>query len=369
MKRALFLKIGAFSNINQSVISQLKNNFPDFEIDILDINDLVKQDLFSLTNKFYLAKEYGIDILQRKKYWRDWAIVTSYLFKLIKKKLHLYANGKNYTFTFQTQSLFDGSIEGIPHFLYTDSTVLANRQYPGLEPETYMKSAPWMKFEKQIYQNAAVNFTFSQNQSDSIINDYGIDASRVVCVYAGSNTPPPAAQSHNYGTKNILFVGVNWERKGGPVLEQAFKQVLAKHPDASLTIVGCSPTVNTPNTHIIGRIPLQQVEAYYNKATIFCMPTRQEPFGIAFIEAMQRRLPVVSSTIGAVPEIIINNKSGLLYHPDNVKGFADGLTYLLDNPSVCAEFGETGYHRYEEYYTWDNSGKRMKAIIDGIINS
>jgi glycosyltransferase involved in cell wall biosynthesis len=368
MHKILFLKIGSFSNINQSVIDQLKKNFTGFEIDILDVADLVKDDTSSFKNKLYLAAEYGVDILRRKKYWQDWAIVTSYMFRVIKKRVQEYARGKNYVFTFQTQSLFDGSLEGVPHFLYTDSTVLANRQYPGLSPENYMKSASWMKFEKQTYQNAAVNFTFSQNQSDSIIKDYGINAAKVVCVYAGSNTPPPIGKSHDYSTKCILFVGVNWERKGGPVLEQAFKQVLVKHPDASLTIVGCSPTVNTPNTHIIGRIPLQQVEAYYNKAAIFCMPTRQEPFGIAFIEAMQRRLPVVSSIIGAVPEIVINNKSGLLYHPDDVEGFAAGLTYLLDNPSVCNELGETGYRRYEEYYTWDNTGKRMQATINGIIN-
>ena len=81
------------------------------------------------------------------------------------------------------------------------------------------------------------------------------------CVYAGSNTTikPVALDNRHYGNKQILFVGVDWQRKGGPELIEAFKRVLQKHPDARLAIVGCSPELSTPNCDIVGRVPVDQV--------------------------------------------------------------------------------------------------------------
>jgi glycosyltransferase involved in cell wall biosynthesis len=72
-------------------------------------------------------------------------------------------------------------------------------------------------------------------------------------------------------SKNILFVGVEWQRKGGPILLKVFEQVLARYPDASLTIVGCNPkNINLPNCNIIGKVSVDQVIEYYNSANVFC---------------------------------------------------------------------------------------------------
>ena len=118
-----------------------------------------------------------------------------------------------------------------------------------------------------------VVFTRSNNVSQSVIKDYSCSPDKVVCVYAGSNAANVTTSERDYNNKNILFVGIDWQRKGGPELVEAFKKVLTHHPDARLTIVGCSPAIDLPNCDIVGRVPLEKVSPFYEKSSIFCLPT------------------------------------------------------------------------------------------------
>ena len=132
---------------------------------------------------------------------------------------------------------------GIPHFVYTDHTHLANRQYPDPPPNRKF-SAEWIELEREIYHRATRVFTFSSNIGRSLIDDYGVEPAKIRCAYAGSNLPRwPGAPVRVPGGKTILFVGMEWERKGGPLLVAAFRRVLREHPDAKLVIVGCATAV------------------------------------------------------------------------------------------------------------------------------
>jgi len=367
-KKILFLKIGTLSNINRNVLAQLKLHFPDNEILEIDVLELVlSKKKYKIANYFHFILEYGLDfLLLRKNRWAfwDWFRVTSYMFKKYKLEVQKYAQNSDILFTFQTGSTFDGSIINIPHFVYTDSTVLANYFYPGISIRSVLKSKAWMKLEPDVYKNAARNFVFSSNQQKSLIEQYNIPANKAVCVYAGMNkATSKITEEKSYLTKKILFAGYNWERKGGPLLLKAFRKVLDVHPDAELIIVGCKPIVDVKNCKILNRVSLTELEHYYHEATVFCMPTRIEPFGIVFIDAMNFKCPVVASNIGAIPDFVINNHNGYTLAPDDINGFADALIKLLHNPELCKEFGENGYKIAHQNYTWENTGKLIKQNI------
>ena len=193
----------------------------------------------------------------------------------------------------------------IPHFLYTDHTHLANIFYPLFKHENLLSDA-WIACEKSIYRNASLNFTMSTNIRQSIIDQYDCSPDKVVNVYCGSNVSivDKELPDSRYSDQNILFVGVDWERKGGPVLAEAFKRVLVQFPNAKLTIVGCNPELDLPNCSVIGRVPLADVGQYFQQASIFCLPTRLEPFGIVFLEAMSYKLPIIATNIGAIPDFV-----------------------------------------------------------------
>ena len=229
-----------------------------------------------------------------------------------------------------------------------------------------MFSGSWLDRERSIYHNAKINFTFSTNIQRSIINDYGCPAEKVKCIYAGSNVPQtkePSLNNDNYQNKNIIFVGVYWERKGGPDLLKAFEKVLIVHPDAKLTIVGCSPSVDIPNCNVVGKIKVEELDKYYLNSSIFCLPTKREPFGIVFIEAMMHKLPIVSNRIGALPDFVTDNENGFLVDAGDLDALAEALIKLLDNPAMCKEFGEKGFSKVENTYTWAKVGERLREHI------
>lgn len=359
-----FLKNGSFSHLNEFIFETLSKAFPEYVVDIYDI----KKDIINpvhFINLAHIFKEYGTDVLFGKKHLANCQIKTTYMFHKIKKNISNKLKNENYQFTFQSQSLFDASVEGIPHFVYSDHTHLANLYYP-LFDKSQLFSDAWIKLERSIYENARLNFTMSSNISRSLVEHYDIDPAKVCCVFAGNNVQnsDEPVNEQKYAQKNILFVGVNWERKGGPLLAAAFKNVLNVHQDATLTIVGCSPDLDLPNCTIVGRIPLEKVAYYYKNASIFCLPTNIEPFGIVFLEAITYKLPIIGTNIGAIPDMVSDGETGYLIEPNDQTLLEQKLIELLDSPVKCSDFGKKGYTLNKKKYSWDSVGAAIRSSIE-----
>ena len=373
-KRIAFLKVGLFSYTNVSVEKLLVERFPELEVETIDVfGDLLKRNKFViLQNLWHIARLYGRRVIFNRAAFLGCFYQTPFLFHQIRKRVRqrLAPKAGQYAFSFQTQSIFDASLPGLPHFVYTDHTNLANLYYPGFDRRE-LKAPAWIELEKSIYANALRSFTMSRHIERSIVEQYGGNPHRVSCVYAGSNTTikPVALDNRHYGNKQILFVGVDWQRKGGPELIEAFKRVLQKHPDARLAIVGCSPELSTPNCDIVGRVPVDQVARYYPRASVFCLPSRLEPFGIVCLEAFMHKIPVVASRIGALPDFIEEGKSGRLVDSTNVAQFAAALIELIEDPAKCRQFGETGCEAVKNRYTWDAVGVRLRNEIQAALSS
>ena len=367
-KKIAFIKSGAFSHTNGRTLQALTREFPELKIDVIDVErDLVQTK--GLGNLLTVMKMYGLDILLGKKKPWECLIRTTHIFKKIKTAAINRLTKDDYAFSFQTQSLFDASAPGLPHFVYTDHTHLANLDNPIFDRNKLFPTA-WVQLEKTIYHNATLNFTMSHNISKSMIKDYACDPRKVVCVYAGSNAIRDNVKidPRKYANKHILFVGVNWVMKGGPELAGAFKKVLQVHPDAQLTIVGCSPQLDLPNCHVVGRIPVEEVGRYYEQASVFCLPTRTEALGIVFIEALTHKLPIVANNIEAVPDFIEHGQTGYLVEPSNIEQLANALLDLIGDPIKCQAFGERGYQIVAEKYSWEKVGARLRENILSAMN-
>lgn len=354
-----------------SLRKTLAEQYPQYPLELLNIKQMVKSHAgIMLVNIFHMFKEYPLR--QLVGYWKIWRRfwATTYIFKQIKRLVGEHVDAGDYAFTFQTHSDFDASQPELPNFVYTDTTNLANLYTPGYTEEKLFSPA-WRELEKTVYENAQVTFTRSGHIRRSIIEQYGIQPEKAAIAYAGCNTPVRDIDldRKDYSGKDILFVGVTWERKGGPDLVRAFELVLPNHPRAKLTIVGCSPDVDHPNIEIVGKIPIAEVEQYYSKASIFCLPTRLEPFGIVFIEAMSYGLPLVAPRTGAVPDLVEQGRNGYMFEPGDIDAMAAYLIELLDDAEKCRAFGKVGYRLVRERYTWQKVGQKMKASIQPAIQN
>lgn len=363
-KHIAFIRPKSWPLANQIVEGVIRDQFPEHEVDVIDIFALVMRRLdIVLINSIATVLLYGADLQAGRKkfklaFWR-----TPYIFQQVRHLIRKRLVKGNYLFSFQMQSLFDGSTPGIPHFLYTDHAHLENLNYRRGKTDLY--SQKWINLEQEIYQHATLCFVRSSNVARSIVKDYACPVNKVVLAYAGSNVKVGDTRTKNmdYADQRILFVGLDWERKGGPDLIEAFKIVLQEHPNAHLTIVGAKPEVQIPNCTVIGPLSADKLKQYYEAASVFCLPTHQEPFGIVFIEAMTARLPIVATRVGAIPDFVQDGHNGWLREPGDVQGLANALSTLLGDPEMSRLFGERSHQLTKERYSWTAVGKRFRQSI------
>jgi glycosyltransferase involved in cell wall biosynthesis len=362
-KRIAFIRPKAWPLANQIVEGILREQFPDHEVDTIEVSHLVRRrpDLV-LVNSIATAILYGKDIVHGRKKFRLAFWRTPFIFRQVKRLVQERIAAGTYVFTFQMQSLFDASTPGIPHFVYTDHTHLENRHYTNI-PNLY--SPRWIELERQIYQNAAITFLRSSNVRRSVIDEYACPPEKAILVYAGCNAKVSQVKTANndYAHPVILFVGLDWKRKGGPDLVEAFKIVRETLPEARLTIVGANPDLQVPGCTVIGKIPPEQLDRYYQEASLFCLPTYLEPFGIVFIEAMAAHLPIVATRVGAIPDFVEEGRNGIMVEPGDIPGLANSLLRLLKDPELCHSFGESSFQLTLDRYSWEAVGEKFKQNI------
>ena len=369
-QRIAFITKGSFSYANTRILKALENSFPEYEVEHIDLAELLQENkLVCILNLFAIFWVYGSDILSRRRSIRDCFYRTPFLFFKVKKLMAARIKPGVHAFSLQTQSLLDTSTPNVPHFVYTDHTHLANLCYPAFD-RTKLLPASWINLERQIYANAAKVFVMTHQIERILVEQYACAPSKVSCIYIGCNLSPRIATDpkNDYQNKRILFVGIDWKRKGGPQLIKAFDLVLEKIPEATLVIAGCRPKLENPNVQVLGRVPIEVVQEEYLKCSVFAFPTRIESCGFVVIEAMMHRIPVVGTPIGVMADTIRNGEDGCVVDPDDVKGLAEALVDLLEDPDKCRRFGEKGYQLASERYSWEAVGASLREEITKAIS-
>ena len=270
-------------------------------------------------------------------------------------------------FVIQTQGLFNARIPGAPFFIYTDYTFLSNLDFPGHDKRQF-RSETAMRYEADLYRGADAIAVTGSHVERTLVQQYRCDPARVRTVHIGANVTVPAVSTAlaRYAARHVLFVGVEWERKGGPALVEGFRRVLKDHPDARLTIVGCSPDVSGPGITVAGKIPRAQMPAFFESASVFCTPSLIEPLGIAAVEASLFRLPVVATRIDGFMETVTDGETGLLVPVNDPDAIASALRRLFADPELARRMGEAGFARNHARFNWDEVGKRLRAMAEGI---
>lgn len=240
--------------------------------------------------------------------------------------------------------------------------------YPRIS-ESYIHRT--LSYERELYGRIDLICPMSKWLADSFIRDFGVNRRKVFPVGAGINLPRiPDIRDKSYELPSILFVGKDFKRKGGEDLLRAFQIVRKEIRDAELTIVGThleSPPEGVRSVGFISKTTdngLNTLLHEYQRASMFVLPSLYEPFGIAFIEAMAHRLPCIGTNICAMNEIIEDGKTGYVVQPQNPEMLAQAMLALLKDPSQCRDFGDAGYKRYKQYYTWQVVAAKIYEIID-----
>ncbi len=176
----------------------------------------------------------------------------------------------------------------------------------------------------------------------------------------------------------ILSVARQYPRKDTQTLLRAMPAVLEAHPTALLIVIGGGPELSrlaalAKQLDIADSVQLRgavrsndEVREAFFDAQVFCLPSLQEGFGIAFVEAMAAGLPIVAARSSAVPEIVDHARTGLLVGPGNVDELAGALSRLLADPDERRRLGEAGLESAERF-DLDTVGRRFLDAVRPIL--
>ena len=231
-----------------------------------------------------------------------------------------------------------------------------------------------LAYEKSVYSRLDMIFTMSDYLRRSYMDDFGVDPERVVCIGAGCNLDelPAEIGEKDYGNGAVLFIGADFERKGGRDLLRAFSVVRAQVPHATLHIVGPpkpADAIAAPGIVWHGflrkAVPsdAEVLNRLFQQATVFVMPSLYEPFGIAPMEAMSYAVPCIVSNTCALPETVKQGITGEVVECGQWEELAQVIVRLLKDPARLRAYGTAGRESVQQGGTWHAVLERMIAAM------
>ena len=234
--------------------------------------------------------------------------------------------------------------------------------------------------EQKAIRNSTTQVYPSEWASNYVIDYYKANSNNVFVVKFGANLDLIPNKSDvlkkEYNTSiKLLFLGVDWERKGGDIAFKTFEILLNKGYDVTLTVCGSVPHTSHPKMIVIPFLNKNLDKDSKEFTRLLCdshilfVPTRSECFGIVFCEAGAYGLPVITTDTGGVTSIIENVVNGyalsLNATPDD---YARKIQMLLDNPQKLKDISVMSRDKFDKELNWDVWAKKMKKILLLTIN-
>jgi phosphatidyl-myo-inositol alpha-mannosyltransferase len=167
----------------------------------------------------------------------------------------------------------------------------------------------------------------------------------------------------------ILFVGQAVERKGLPVLLQAF-EALREHVPATLTLVGAAPEEVAPlllddrGVRALGKVGDAEKLAQLRQADVLCAPSRGgESFGMVLTEAFAAGTPVVASDIAGYRDVVRDGREGLLTPRGDPRALAEALRALALDPARRAQMAAAARERAERF-AWPRVAAEVQEVYE-----
>jgi glycosyltransferase involved in cell wall biosynthesis len=223
----------------------------------------------------------------------------------------------------------------------------------------------------QAYQNdVGTIFPFLKKKLAYIHNGIDLEEMQV----PRGNAPPESR------TPYLLCIAMHNEKKGLDVMLRAFALIKDAMPSLKLVLVGDGPLRGELESlalslgirvrvEFLGLRGRDQVSALIHGCEAFVLPSRSEPFGISIIEALACKKPVVSTTVGGIPEIIENGKNGILVEPDNPGALAAALVKVLQDRTLRLSLGNNGYVTVIQKFGNEKNGSAYETLFTTLVHS
>jgi glycosyltransferase involved in cell wall biosynthesis len=277
---------------------------------------------------------------------------------------------QDYDAMFQLSSLFLPSWNGPtkPYAVYLDRTFKMRERY---SPEavgfmTTQELSELNTLHKRVFNTADRVFTFNEITKDSVVNDYGVDSTKVITVGYGVNMPqlPGSEKSH---CKLVLTVCSDFERHRGQMAIDAFEIAHKKVPQARFIFVGESLKRSANGVEFLRVMPYSYLMGLYAQASIVVVPSL---LGGAqtITDAMANKCVCIANAGNPyVPGLIADKENGLLFSKNEPCVVADLITFALNNEGLIHSMGEKAQDHIREKFTWARAVSTMSRHLAELI--
>lgn len=203
----------------------------------------------------------------------------------------------------------------------------------------------------------------SEAQRDSIRPLSPEASARSSVIYWGLEEPTLSPDPLPFEEPRLLCLGRLVPDKGLDVALAAFANLVERFPRLRLTVIGEGPSRPELERQaaslgvreavdFLGRVP--EVHSHMNAATLILMPSRwEETFGLVALEAALMGRPVVATRLGALPEVVLHERTGLLVPSEDSAALAEAASSLLNHPEKAIEMGRAARLWALERFTLD----------------
>lgn len=238
-------------------------------------------------------------------------------------------------------------------------------------------------FERMAISRADLILYSSQWAARSAIDDYGAAPGKVHVVPFGANLDDPptteqAVRERPAESCRLLFVGTDWQRKGGDLALEVQATLRRMGCPSTLTICGCTPPVSVlpEGVTVVGRLdkndPRQRRCLYdlYLSHHFFLFPTRADCSPRVVCEANAFGLPALVSNTGGVAELVHSGRTGFVFESEEEpEVYAQKIVELYSDHSAYTEMVRASRLEYEKRLNWDAWGRSVKRMLSRLLPS
>jgi len=275
-----------------------------------------------------------------------------------------------------------------------EAQAIRGEPYSRLNPnEKFMVSFNWFLriFEEKMLERSRKIIAVSDFTRRELLQYYKVKEDKIRVIHNGVdiNKFQPASDKRkakeelgfNPNDTLILSVGRLYARKGLFTLIESMLAVTRRFPSAKFIISGKGQSNEMKklvayaqklgvrdNIVFTGYFPDAKLPKLYQAADVFEFSTFYEHHPFAVLEALATGLPVVTTSVGGIPETIENGKNGFLCHPFNPREFSDRILYFLEHPAEAREMAFQARKTIEERFDWRLIVKKVLKVYEEVLS-
>ncbi len=235
--------------------------------------------------------------------------------------------------------------------------------------------------EKKMIDNSDCIIFSSNRAKQSAVKDYNCLKDKIHVVEFGANIPHPEKWQHNIDTSlcNLVFIGRNWEKKGGDKVLGAYKKLKSEGFPCALTIIGSTPPEMPEEDENLTIIPfldkskpehLERLCGILYHSHFLILPTEFDAFGIVFCEASAYGVPSIAADVGGVSQPVRKGKNGfLLPSTASAEDYAEKIQSVFSDREGYLKLRASSRQEYETRLNWNVWGEKVNRILEETVEN